>query len=115
MGILEELHEERLGRWGRDEFAEPFAQFEMEKTGRGRDFTLDKNEEFALTAKVQVLFWANQAQLPEARKVARRHLAALLYKNVHKHISELELAISNGDRMEAMKVVCELRKSISAD
>lgn len=66
--------------------------------------------EHELAIRVTVRFWANRAQLEDARRVATRQLAACLYGDMLGIIASLESAIMNGDQPEAMGWVGRLRK-----
>lgn len=58
--------------------------------------------EHEVAIRVTVRYWANRAQIQDARGVAIRQLSAVLYGDMLSIIASLESAIMNGDAREAM-------------
>ena len=104
MKILENLQAKETGNRRLDEFREPVLVVDYVKTGQIRHDTTDSNSEWHLTATLCVTFWANNAQLSTAKKLAEKVLVARLYQDVLAELPELRLAISNGDRRAALRV-----------
>lgn len=104
MRILQQLQAERTGTQRMDDFREPPFTVECGTTGKIRPDTLDANEEWHLTARVGVTFWANKAQFHDAMKVAERALIARLYEDVLAELPELRLALSDGNRRAALEI-----------
>lgn len=88
-------------------------KLQQRETGEIRPHTLDANAEHELTLTLRVTFWANRAQLPDARKVAERSLATLLYQDVLAKISQIEHAIMDSDGRNAYGLCGELRTMLT--
>lgn len=86
--------------------------FLEEPTGRTKDYTLDSNEEFTLTAAVTVTYWANAVQRANARRNAEHVLASFLYRDVLAGISEVRHAIFDGDANEALDLLGKIEESL---
>jgi hypothetical protein len=72
-------------------------------------------EEYELQATIATRFWCNRAQYSSARRTAERALVHMLYQDVLINLSRLELAISNGDREEAIHWCGEIRNAIEGE
>lgn len=83
------------------------------ETGEIRPDTLDRNVEHELSAYIVVRFWANRAQLSQAREVAERTLANLLYHDVLGKLSEIEHAVMDSDGRRAYQVCGEIRAMLT--
>lgn len=110
-GVLNNLSVNRTGRQGVQSLREPF-DVTVQKTGEFREYTLDRNEEYVLEAKIRVFFWANQAQYHSQRVIAERALVARVYADILADIPELMLAISNGDKHEAMEAATRIKRTL---
>lgn len=88
----------------------PAIQYEEKETGRMELRGFDDQKEYALSVRCVATFWANRAQLPQARKSAERVLMDTLYRDLMARLSHLENLISSGDQEEAYDAVIELRK-----
>ena len=105
MRILQDLMAEKTGRRRIDDFRDPPFTVEYGKTGNINDpQNLATNEEWHLTAKVRVTFWANKAQFHDAMKIAERALIARLYEDIIIELPELRLALSDGNRRAALEI-----------
>lgn len=104
LGIINRMRMDKTGMRRRDEFCEPPFTMEFEKTGERKEYVLDANEEWCLSAKIAVLFWANSVQVNDAVKIAERALLNRLYGETLGYLAELRLAISNGDRNTANSI-----------
>jgi hypothetical protein len=96
----------------RDEFVSDIISVTSGETGRIRDHEIDANQEWFLEAKVAVTFWANKAQYQTAREIAEKALMAELYSDVLVELRMARLAISNGDKIEAFKVIDRIQNII---
>lgn len=113
--VLTRLESIGTGIRGVDDFRSqtPFFEIEMGETGKWKPNTLDANEEWHLTAKLTVTFWANRAQLDRARETAERALVHRLYADTLGDLAELRLAISNGDRSASMAVCDRIESKLT--
>jgi len=115
MSIFDRLQDKLTGvaksesMWG-----EPFSMhMQQHETGEIRPYTLDRNVEHELAATLAVRFWANSAQLPQARVVTERALADLLYSDVLSKLAQIEHAVMDSDGRRAFQVCGELRALIT--
>lgn len=108
--VFDNLTERATGMVGRDDFGRPplSCVLKDDPTGQIRDYTTDRNEQFALTALLTVTYWANRAQRREARKVAEKTLASLLYSDALRALAGIRQAVSDGDRSLAMTRIADL-------
>lgn len=115
MSVFDNLEDRLTGMKRLNDFGSPVVALAIEerRTGKIRDYTLDANTEHELSAKLSVRFWANSAQINEARKVAERSLAHLLYADVLAKLQMIEHAISDGDQNAAFDWCGKLRSSIT--
>ena len=114
LDILNRLEATRTGMRGRNEFNQtPFLKIETGKTGKVKPYTLDANEEWHLTAKLTVTFWANQAQFERASDTAERALVSRLYADVLGEVNELRLQISNGDQLACMEICDRIESKLT--
>ena len=88
-----------------DDFARNLVTYCLDTTGNVRDWTPDANQEWFLEAKVRVTFWANQAQVRDAEKIAYRALMAGLYSDVLAELAYLRKAISDSDKSECYRLL----------
>lgn len=113
MKVLQQLHRRRTGMQRYDEFDTPAAyDVHCGATGEMRPDTLDRNEEWQLSATLCVTFWANQAKFDTAVKIAERALSHRLYGDVLSELYQLRLAVSNGDRRAAYIVIDRLQNTM---
>ena len=108
--VFDNLTERATGMCRRDDFfGQPLrVTLSDEATGQIRDYTSDRNEQFALTGVLTVTYWANKAQRSDARRVAEKTLAHLLYSDVLRQVAMARQAVSDGDRVRAMNVLGDL-------
>ncbi len=68
--VFDNLTERATGMCRRDDFfGQPLrCTLADTATGQVRDYTPDRNEQFALSALVTVTYWANKAQRGDARR-----------------------------------------------
>ncbi len=108
--VFDNLTERATGMQGRDDFrgGPVTVSYADDKTGQVRDYTLDRNEQYALTAILTVTYWANRAQRADARKIAEKTLASLLYADLLRDVALVRHAISDGDAARAMTELSNL-------
>lgn len=95
-------------------WAEPVrATFEQKPTGEMRPHITSYNTEHVLSVTLAVTFWANSAQMSEARQVAERALADLLYRDVLGKLSQIEHAVMDSDGRRAFAACGELREMLT--
>jgi hypothetical protein len=112
MTIFDKLEEKATGMRGRG-FRRPIiAEAATRETGNVLPYQLDSNREYELIAKVGVTFWANDAQYESARRIAEKHLAAVLYGDFLSLIDECAHAVSDGDEGDALAACCKMRDMI---
>src|SRR5699024_6806852 len=87
------------------DFREPAMTMQCKETGRLREHTINRNQEWVLEAKINITFWANSAQYDDAKAIAERELLAKIYGPARNALHRIRLAISNGDRRAAMAAV----------
>lgn len=73
---------------------------------------VDACDEWCLELTIAVNFWANPAQLSDAKAIAEKALVHRLYADVIARLTDLELAISNGDRESCRFIVNQIRDSL---
>lgn len=81
-------------------------------TGDVRPMGLATSYEYELRFAVGVRYWANNAQLSDARKRAEGLLAHQLYKDVISDLYEIRQAVSDGDRINALRGIAELQSRL---
>lgn len=111
MSILNDLEQLATGqRRANDLWGPPLNVRLLEnKTGKIEPMGFATSEEYELSLTLVSRFWANRAQVQEARKVAERSLASLLYQDVLAKLSQVEHAIMDGDGRSAYTACSELR------
>jgi hypothetical protein len=112
--LSQELRVERGDSVRFDEFSNVIQCFSGE-TGKVRDYTPDRNQEWFLMAKIQVTFWANQAQRNDAENDARRALMHYLYSDVLCELAVLRMAVSAGDRRKCFAALDQIDKTLMGD
>ncbi len=105
--VFANLEGRATGMLGYDEFGRPRMSCVLDDsaTGEIRDYTPDRNEQFALRAVLTVTYWANKAQRREAREVAEKTLASLLYHDALLELAKIRQAVMDGDRSRAMTCI----------
>lgn len=103
MSIWNNLQEHQTYRRNYSDFDKVRVSLEDDTTGNVRPHILDANIEYVLRAAISVTFWANNAQHSEARKIAERHLASVLYGDALGDLACIRSAISDGDRIAALR------------
>lgn len=73
---------------------------------------LDRNEEYILYVKLGVNFWANRAQLVEARKYAEKELLNTLYADILGITNALRSAIFAGDAKQALSYIDQMHNKL---
>jgi len=114
MKLLEKLRAEATGQRRVDEFREPMFSVESHKTDRIDWNGLATREEWVLTGKIHVIFWANSDEYGHARKRAEEVLLSTLYEDVMRELPRLKMAISDGDRAAAFSAVSRIQDALSA-
>lgn len=108
--IFQRLHERMTGQ--RRYVRQPIS-FEMLERPTGHEEGI--RAEFVLDFRLQVAYWCNSAQQSDARRVARRALAAELYADILLPLSRLEHALTDGDCERALDLCSDIRKAVEAD
>lgn len=88
------------GMFGTDEFV----SIDLVETGNQKYLTLDQNKEWRLEARLSVSFWANNAQLHDAKQIALKALYAGIYEDVWRLLPQLRRAISDGSKEQAFRI-----------
>lgn len=91
----------------------PTLEYSEKETGNADIRGFDDQREYAVSLRVSQVFWANRAQLQQARKYAEMALVDTLYKDVLRQLSIIAGMISSGSQDEALEAVLNLRKEIS--
>lgn len=88
----------------------PSIEFDERESGATKLHGFDDQREYLMSVRCGVTFWANSAQLPQARKTAERLLMDTLYRDLLFRLSALENLITCGDQSEALESVIAIRK-----
>lgn len=91
----------------------PALEFREDETGNTDFRGFDDQREYCVSLRVSQTFWANKAQLHQARQYAEKALVDTLYKDVLRQLSIIAGMISSGSQDEALEAVLNLRKEIS--
>lgn len=111
---LEHLRERNTHYKRRDEFMAPeFCTIMCAPTAAPRRYDTDTNEQWILEVMFSVTFWANRVQYPKAREIAERTLIHRLYGDILADLSELKLAIINGDKDACLQVCFEMEGKLT--
>jgi hypothetical protein len=98
MPLSKELVTRKGDRVRFDDFSGPLVQIIQGETGRIRDYTSDRNQEWFLEATARVTFWANKAQFYDFKRDAQRQLMRYLYSDVWLELARLRSAVNDGDK-----------------
>jgi len=113
LSVLDRLETRSTGYRRMDDFSAPdFFKVESGETGKIRP-GIYANEEWYIQATLSVTFWANQAQFQFAKEIAEHALVNRLYYDVLSDLNELQLQISNGDKMACREIVCRIKSKIT--
>src|SRR5688572_30795343 len=104
MSIFDKIQERltglvRLDWFGRQPLSMAFTE---QETGETRP-VMDRCTQHQLVLELGVQFWANKAQYHDAKVIAKRSLANLLYRDVLSDLAGIEHAISDGNKLAALK------------
>lgn len=115
MSIIQRIreHETRLRRL--DEFNcsdMSLTEAVTGEIGRWDRASFCAQDQYELSLKATVRYWANNAERDTARDVATRCLVHLVYKDMHPLIHELEMAVSDGNREACRRILAEMRKEM---
>lgn len=115
MSVFDDLEQKATGQERRDSLWEPplNVSFSQRETGKIDPMGFATRKEYVLSVTLASRFWANQAQLQQAREVAERSLATLLYHDVLAKLSQIEHAVINGDGKEAYQACGEMRSMLT--
>src|ERR1700744_2080282 len=115
MSIFEDLQQKATGQERPNSlWAPPLSiSFDRRETGRIEPMGFANSKEYELSVTLASRFWANQAQLQQAREVAERSLATLLYHDVLGRLSQIEHAVINGDGEAAYAACSQLRSMLT--
>lgn len=109
MNVLDKLRERAMGVYRTSDWIRPIKVEQAERlTGETRPGTLDKNEQYELDLTIRVQYWANTVQRAQCRKIAERHLANMLYRDVIAGLHQVESAIAEGEQLIALKLCSAL-------
>jgi hypothetical protein len=114
LSILDNLRERSLGYHRMDEFNAPdFCTVRCAPTAAPLRPGLDANEQWALEATLSVTFWANRAQFPQVKEKAEKALVHRLYADILGDLAELQLQISNGNKMACHEIVHQIQSKLT--
>lgn len=115
MRVLDNLQEKATGMERPDDLWGPplIANVAERETGKIEPMGFATRREYELTLTIGARFWANRAQVSEARKVAERAIAHQLYRDVLDKLVRIESAIMDGDGRAAYAACGELRTAIT--
>lgn len=113
MSILDKLSEAPTHMRRTSDFgAPPITEIDCKPTGEIRPYQLHANEEFELSAKLAVRFWANPVERAAARRIAERVLLQRLYGDTLALLSEVEKAVYDGDAAAVIGVINKIRTNL---
>jgi len=69
---------------------------------------LATQREYIQQFTARVIYWANDAERPTVRRAAHRALVRTVYGDILSKLHHLQLAVSSGDRDEAMSLLSEI-------
>lgn len=114
MSILDHIQQRATGMYGKSDFgASPITEMRCEPTGNMRDGGFSTSEEYELSAKIAIRFWANKAQHREARKVAEQALLNRLYGETLALVNEAKKAVFDGDAAATIAVLNKINDSLT--
>lgn len=115
MTMLDKIEERATGMCKPDEFMRTPAgvTIEVEQDIDSKPAEFARTFEHELRMRCFVRFWANKAQYPDARQMAERRMAHLIYADVLAALGEIQHAISDGDRMAALTRCAELQATLT--
>lgn len=107
MSIIDQYFKhEPTGFTREDAFSRPaLTSLECKKTGNYRPAEYAAQDEYILRGVIEIPFFANRAQLENARNVAGRVLLQRVYGPMLGCMSELRHAIHNSDAHEALRII----------
>ena len=112
--ILQRLETVNQGMRRVDGFRElPFLVTDTERTGKVEPYGFGVNEQWVLTASLQVTFWAASNHFLESRKAAEQVLVRRLYGDVLGILSEIKLQINSGDRERSLDACAYLERLLT--
>jgi len=82
----------------------------VRETGETRP-VIDRCTQYELSAKIGVLFWANQAQYNDALRSAQQLLLNRLHEDVLGEVAELQSALFSQDIEHALLIVGKIKRS----
>jgi hypothetical protein len=80
----------------------PILSSKVIKTDITRPF-INRHSQYFLEARIGVEFWANDAQLIDGIKMAKKTFARRIYSDIRSFVLEIMQDISNSDKERAMK------------
>lgn len=95
---------------------EPWAKLKIqhEPTGEVQPAGFATQRQYRLEARATVMYWANDAERPHARRAAQRHLTEFLYKDFQEIASKLRHAAWSGTREEVYQLANEISRLVEA-
>lgn len=116
MTILDKLQERPTYARRASGFDRPaVTEMDCRPTGDVRLYTIDVNEEYELSAKIAIKFWANPAQHTHARRVAEKVLLQRLYGDTLALLGEAEKAVCDGDAKAVLCIIDTIRSNLVGD
>jgi hypothetical protein len=113
MNVIDNLSERATGMRSHGGLRRPLIMEITERpTGKVPVPSWSPREEYELTAKIGVTFWANAAQYEGARREAEKHLTTVLYADFLRLVDKCAHAISDGDEGDALTACGEMRAMI---
>lgn len=115
MTVFDDLEQKATGQHRPNSMWEPplSVSFKQHETGKIEPMGFATSKEYALSVTLVSRFWANQAQLAQAREVAERSLATMLYQDVLAKLSQIEHAVMDGDGEAAYGACSQLRSMLT--
>ncbi len=80
-------------------------------TGNLKEFTTDRNKEWAVKLTFVQKFWANDVQRSHVQRYAIDLMAETLFADVRRELSLLRLAIESGDKRGAIEATFRIEKA----
>ena len=90
----------------------PALEIEQRETGRVEPAGFATQREYTVSLRVYTNFWANTAQVSQAREIAERTVVAALYADAIERLQYITNLIYSGDQDEALAAVLELKREL---
>ena len=113
MSILKRLIETEKTHNQRPLYAPLDAKMVLRKTGEVKPYQMDSNEEYVISLKVAVSFWANTAQRSSHAESAEKVLANELFHPIPHLLDRICKATMDNDQEEVFKLVNMIREEVA--